>query len=100
MGASLVQHMPRIKVGTYTGDGNATQAITGVGFQPDFVIIMPGAAYNVHGKTGDMGLNSKRFDNAWQTNRIVSLDADGFTVGNNDGLNVLDQTNYYVAFKR
>jgi len=35
----LEQGFARIKYGTYTGDGAVSQAITGVGFAPEIVII-------------------------------------------------------------
>ncbi len=84
-----------IKSGTYTGDGTNSQGITGVGFQPKYVLITPR-------KTGDG--NSIELmvytttdivdDNAaggavdikngqFETNMIISLDADGFTVDAN-----------------
>ena len=33
-----------MKVGTYTGDGTALQSIAGVGFEPDYVIVVPPGA--------------------------------------------------------
>ena len=76
----------RIKTGTYTGDGNATQAITGIGFPPKYVWIAPQpvaeAAYETFEAVDVMtptycyfNANTARFD------RIISLDPDGFTVG-------------------
>lgn len=76
-----------VKVGTYTGDGTTSQGITGVGFQPKIVIIIydlgaQGGAeawMAVEGLTaGFMGhliSSGSNYDD-----RILSLDADGFTV--------------------
>ena len=98
----------RMATGTYTGNGAATQAIIGIGFQPKFVIV-----YRKADATYDIGLNrdgteAKFFDfpvSTWryETDQIVSLDADGFTVGDGTplGVNVFNilATNYtYIAF--
>lgn len=89
----------QMKIGTYVGDGNATQAITGMGFQPDYLVILPGAHETPWGKTKDMGADAAAFSGTFATLRIISLDTDGFTVGNLNSMNVNLQTNYYVAFK-
>lgn len=72
--------------GTYTGDGNATQSITGVGFRPKYLYIATQPVAEVGYDTFEAvdvitatycywnGV-SARFD------RIISLDDDGFTVG-------------------
>ncbi len=101
----------QMDVGTYTGDGVATQAIVGVGFQPRWMIIYS----HLDDQTSDMGiksdqdgLNSLAWRSGWlrfmfQAGHIVSFDADGFTVGGVGGFaNVLnvDQVVYtYVAFR-
>ena len=102
----------RFATGIYTGDGGVTQAIIGVGFQPIALIIyaqvftVPTPAF----KTDQDGLFAYVFDAVlvgpnwrWQTDFIISLDADGFTVG--DGtpialnyLNVADRPYAYVCW--
>lgn len=99
----------RFATGTYTGDGAATQAVVGVGFQPRVVILYarvtgvdtPGI------KTDQDGALSYVLDTSvgwrWQTDNIVSLDADGFTVGDGTPLalnmcNVLARVYTYVCF--
>ena len=73
-----------VKVGTYTGDGSGSnRAITGIGFQPK-VVLLRGAASGSQYRIDSMpATNSKTFDSftALNTNKIVSLDSDGFTVG-------------------
>jgi hypothetical protein len=71
------------KVVTYTGNGG-TQAITGVGFQPDFVWIKDRGADGYHavhdstrGATKGVFTN---VNNAEYTGLVTSLDTDGFTV--------------------
>jgi len=61
----------QVKTGAYTGDGNATQAITGVGFQPDFVL-----SYNDVNKR-----NAYRTSNMAGTNGICLTDG-GFNPWN------------------
>jgi hypothetical protein len=88
--------------GTYTGNGAVTQAITGIGFQPDAVIIKAATAQNGVMRTTTMaGDATKQLTaaNALQTARIKSLDANGFSVGNNAEVNGNGTTYYWMAFK-
>lgn len=78
-----------IDTGTYTGDGTLSQAITGVGFAPKYVATRYRPVAEdvnvVFGKTmiktdqtfGDLGFAT---DSRVYDNRLISLDADGFTV--------------------
>ncbi|MEE8458691.1 MAG: DUF2341 domain-containing protein [Phycisphaerales bacterium] len=98
--AAFLEH-GEMKVGTYTGDGTGSQSITGVGFQPDFVISL--AEHDVYAVT--------RFDSnaagesggfhalAAQTNAIKNFEADGFEVGSCTCANQSAKTYHYVAFK-
>jgi hypothetical protein len=88
------------RTGTYTGDGNATQAITGVGFEPSHLVIRDTNGNRVE----RFGIGG---DAAWKNNAasaaadlIVSLDADGFTVGDGDTnlLNTNSATYYWAAW--
>lgn len=100
-----------IATGAYTGDGNATQGITGLGFQP-------GAVY-IHREAGGTGTyqgwktsgdGTKTMMNGASTaalqyldDHIVSLDADGFTLGDGSGssnqFNVNATVYNYIAWK-
>ena len=85
--------------GKYTGDGNLGRQITGLGFQPDVVLIKvdylavdPNDSGGIM-KTATMsGANSKPLHagQAFRTDLITSLDADGFTVGNTLRVNALN----------
>lgn len=100
-----------IHTGDYTGDGAATQGITGVGFQPRRVKIWRRAnrSFGVVQKTDQDGVNATLTNLAgnFQTylpDYIISLDVDGFTVG--DGtpgpgnfFNVGAEVYTYVAFR-
>lgn len=82
----------QVKAITFTGDGTAARAITGVGFRPDLVIIKNrDATYYaqmhdaVRGATAGAiytGTNSLTQDSAYP---LVSFDADGFTTKNASG---------------
>ena len=92
------------KTGTFTGDGQATQAITGLGFTPKYVKI-----WKHHTGDGDSWFFEKSDQHATdrstthyssyhlnRANRLKSLDSDGFTVGN-DNVNVNEQVYDYLA---
>lgn len=77
------------KVGSYTGDNAATQAITGLGFEPRFLIVV--AQWNIVMGIAHYQMAGRRtiaFEPGntvtYGSDFIRSLDADGFTVGNTD----------------
>jgi len=82
--------------GTYTGDGNATQAITGVGFQPKLLHVYShthGGVYLII-KSDNDGLNAAVIaDGIYKPDIIISLDTDGFTVGDGTGVAAGNQAN-------
>ena len=86
----------------YTGDGATTQAITGVGFEPEFLWTKKRSATGFHalvdsvrGATNYLSSNSTNisYDDA---EYITSLDSDGFTVGVNTVTN--DNTETFVSW--
>lgn len=76
-----------IKVGSYTGDGGTTKAITGVGFLPVLCIVWMrhhtdnnrGLAIRATGDTYSLSLNAGNTQVSYE-DYIQTLDADGFTV--------------------
>ena len=84
---------------TYTGDGNATQAITGLGFQPDLIVSKKyDAGYNWSVYDSVRGPNKRLNTNttATQTTEgLDSFDSDGFTLNNTGSLNA---SGSYVAY--
>jgi len=95
--------------GTYTGNGAATQAIVGVGFQPRFVLMYgqsdPGGLIVEGDKTDRDGVNASWWDPAipgwrYEADAIISLDADGFTVGDGTpfGANKFNILNVVYSF--
>ena len=85
----------------YTGNNNNGQAVTGVGFQPDFVWIKQrttAVGHNLEDAVRGAGKFLTSETNAAQdvTGNLISFDSDGFTVGTG---NRVDQgTNAYVAW--
>lgn len=79
----------QMAAGNYTGSGTAIRVITGLGFRPEVVMIFPrGSSYHSFWKTSGDGLMAGSFIGglAYQADIIISLDADGFTVGDATGL--------------
>ena len=86
---------PRIATGQYTGDGTLSQAIIGIGFRPRYIKIWMHVVATANIQTflktdtfaGDLAeIQLREADGADHriiSNRIVSLDADGFTVDDN-----------------
>ena len=92
-----------MKVGTYTGDGFDDRSVTGVDFQPDYVMTLPEGAFSPLHRTSTMpGDQSYDFDaTQWGPpgNRIQALEADGFQVGDLAFVNAGGGTYHYIAWK-
>jgi len=93
------------KVSTYTGNDSNDRAITGVGFKPDLVWIKrrtdaePHALYDsVRGPNKQLETNDTDAEatNSGSYLGVNSFDGDGFTIGNNGGVNRDPKT--YVAW--
>jgi hypothetical protein len=71
-----------LKVGTYVGDGTASHSVTGLGFSPEYVIVMSaGPRRAIHACSATPAGRSYEFDQAAKyLNQITALGADGFTV--------------------
>jgi hypothetical protein len=92
----------RVATGTYTGSGIDNRAFTGLGFQPDIVMIKISTATSGVIRTSTMvGDASKPLTlvGALAPNLVQSLDADGFTVGTDTRVNASASTYYWVAMK-
>lgn len=92
-----------LDIGTYDGDGTSSNPIAGVGFQPEAVYIAPKSVHPT-----DPVIRTKSFVSAESratngtliaSTGIISLDADGFTVGNQTGVNNGSQSYFYIAWK-
>ena len=85
----------------YTGDGSSTQAITGVGFQPDLTWIKCRSTGHDHYSFDAVRTNKKGLEpsdtSAERTPTLGSFDSDGFTFASTDGFyNANNDT--YVAW--
>lgn len=92
----------RVATGTYEGDDSGGRQITGVGFRPDFVIVKGNLGKFGVGKSATMSAGlSKEMDGELpaQTDMIVSLDDDGFTIGSCDAVNHANDDYYWIALK-
>jgi hypothetical protein len=95
----------RVESGFYTGNGSDNRNITGVGFQPDAVIVKSSTNQISVMRTSTMaGDNTKPLSGATNlsTNRIQALQSDGFQVGTDNQVNQgggSPPTYYWVAFK-
>ena len=94
------------KIGTYTGNGS-TQSITGLGFQPDWLLIKQTNASNswrVFDSARGLSAPQTLFANLSnaedsESNTVSSFDSDGWTMGSQQGVNDNGDTYLYVAFK-
>lgn len=100
--AALKKLSGAIQSFTYTGNGVDGREITGLGFQPDFVIVKNATATNAACiRTSDFSGDSSASVGASTatTNQIQSFTSDGFTVGTSAPVNT-DATVYWgFAFK-
>jgi hypothetical protein len=89
------------KVGSYTGNGVDNRSITGVGFQADYLIVVPSSGQRgVQRFAGQTGDNSLEFAGTASTaNLIQALQSDGFQVGNDNRVNANGTVYHYVAWK-
>lgn len=87
-----------LKVGTYPGNGGASNSRTGVGFAPEYVAVLPAAAQRANHRFNGMGAGYRFDADAGSAQRVTALGADGFTVGNANEVNQSGQTFHYLAF--
>ena len=82
----------------YTGNGS-TQSITGVGFQPDWLWIKERSDGSSHAVMDAVRGNNKKImpntndAESTETQYITSFNSDGFSIGQNNGINQSGQTN-------
>lgn len=90
---TVTRNAPRLAVGTYLGDAGLTQAIVGLGFRPRWIMIwaeVDNQASNPFTKSDQDGAETLFFnrgtgDWVYLDDTIISLDEDGFTVGDSTG---------------
>lgn len=92
----------RVAHGTYVGDGGLGRVVTGLGFRPDVVIVGNDGGLGTQIRTATMPAGvSKPLGpaNGVQADRILSLDADGFTLGSDGSVNDPGVSYYWVALE-
>jgi hypothetical protein len=102
---STASSFPGIRVasGSYTGNSTDNRAITGVGFQPDVVIVKSDdnsgvAEIRTSTMTGD-ATKPMTGNTGLTADLIQSLDSNGFTLGKNAAVNKNAVAYHWVAFK-
>lgn len=89
----------RLVTGTYVGDGIDGHAITGTGSPVMAWVIRPALNGDKAFRTSSMGAEDYGFGtDGGATDRIKTLDADGFTLGVNTDVNEGAVTYHYVVF--
>jgi len=92
------------KIGSYTGNGS-TQSITGLGFQPAYVLIKEtSAAESWRVFDSARGATKRLFPDTTSaestaSDSLTAFDSDGFSLGSSAGVNENTQTYIYMAFK-
>lgn len=92
----------RIKTSSFTGDGGTSQAITGVGFEPKYLFIYKQedlSAWRWYASEQDNGSSVRATHGAsrYATDMIISLNSDGFTVGDSYDMNLSGKSYAFVA---
>lgn len=93
-------HAATFTYGSYSGNGTS-QSITGVGFEPDVVLIKSDAGYAGVVATSSMTTGEAKLLSgtaALSTGHISTLDADGFSVGASNQVNKSSESYYFVAW--
>jgi autotransporter-associated beta strand protein len=90
-----------VLTGTYVGNGVDNRPITGLGFQPDLVIVKSATAGQGVARTSTMtGDVSKQMGTGTiLADSIQTMDPSGFTVGTNISVNASGTTYQWVAWK-
>jgi hypothetical protein len=86
-----------MKVGTYTGNGT-TQSITGVGFQPELVILLGNNAQRAVARYSGAARTYGFDASTGVTTGVTAFGADGFSVGAAAEANANGVAYHYVAF--
>lgn len=88
-----------VTYGSYTGNGVDNRNITGVGFQPDWLMTMGNGQEDIY-RPGPLGGDASYTSIGTNslTNRIQGWLADGFQLGSDANVNENARTYYWIAF--
>lgn len=89
----------QLKLGSYTGNGTS-QSITGLGFQPDCVMVLSEGANEAIHRIADMTSTFQFGIDKGDSTQITSLDANGFSVGSSANANANGTKYHYLAFDK
>ncbi len=87
-----------LNVGSYTGNGAASRAITGAGFSPEYVALLGAGTSRAVERFAGMTTTFRFGSGTAVANAVNSLDAGGFTVGNAADANTNGTVYHYIAF--
>ena len=87
-----------LTLGSYAGDGVAGRTLSGLGLSPDALFVFDGGNEEAVFTNSAAGGNAFDFGSSVNAGWIPSLTGDGFTVGNDNRVNALGRTYYYVAW--
>lgn len=91
----------KVATGEYTGNGTDDRSISGVGFQPEVVVVKAtdaaGPPFRTDAMSGD-NANWLRDNNGLTANIIQALESDGFQVGTDGAVNTGSQAYQWFAF--
>jgi hypothetical protein len=89
----------KLKVAQYTGNGIDSRSITGVGFQPEYMIVLPESTARASHRSSAMpGDITYQFASPGFTDGIQALEPDGFQVGLDARVNAGSVDYYYAAW--
>jgi hypothetical protein len=87
-----------MQVGNYTGNGAFTRSITGVGFQPEMVMVLGDTGQRAVLRATGMSRTFRFEAGTGSTTGVTAFGADGFTLGNSAEVNSNGVAYHYVAF--
>jgi uncharacterized repeat protein (TIGR01451 family) len=89
-----------LAIGQYTGDAVSFHPVTGVGFQPDYVVVLGQGATQAVQRFGSEGVNKGSAFGPYSENGnwIKTFDVDGFSLGTSSDVNAAGGVYYYVAW--
>ena len=100
--ASIPDSSKAFDIATFTGNGTTNTAITGLNHSPDLLWIKSRSstqwhflADTVRGNTKNLASNATDAEET-RTNRLLSFDSNGFTIGNNNTVN--ENNSNFVAW--
>ena len=87
-----------LSVSSYVGNGALTHPIAGLGFSPDYVVVLGAGASAPVQRSTPMSVTYRFDQTAAAASGILSLDVDGFTVGNSAQVNQNGTVYHYLSW--